>query len=204
MVDLDQQNIRFDERFVQALEKSHGLVDLRRFQAQRERQLAGLPRAKSNRRINLLLKNCLRILAATSSISMPPACEAINTSLPQCGQAQCRDKARARSPRSLQSAGVAPLALRPGLVSHQRHSQNVLAVPFGVFACLRHLHAAAFAAASRVNLSLHHHARRALGIRLRATATASSKVARFLAFGHGNAILRRDSLCLILVILIFG
>ncbi len=81
-IDLDQRGIGIDECLIQALQESNSLIDLRRFESKRKSELARLPCAEANRRIDRLFKDGIGILAATSSISMPPACEAIKTSLP--------------------------------------------------------------------------------------------------------------------------
>ena len=73
------------------------------------------------------------------------------------------------------------------------------ACSLGVFARLRHLHAAALAAAAGVNLRLHHHARCAFGKQLARHFGGFFQRVRHLALGHGNAVLRQDFFCLILV-----
>jgi hypothetical protein len=47
-------------------------------------------------------------------------------------------------------------ALRTGLVSHERHSQDLRRILVHLFKRLRHLDAAAFTAAAGMNLRLHH------------------------------------------------
>ena len=91
------------------------------------------------------------------------------------------------------------LALRPGLVRDELHAENVLGVQFGVFAGPRHLDAAALAAASGVNLRLDDHALRALGKQLAGHRRGLFQRVGHFAPGHGNAVLRQDFLCLILV-----
>ena len=69
----------------------------------------------------------------------------------------------------------------------------------GIFARARHLHAAALAAASGVNLRFHHDAAGALGKQLaRHCVRFFQRIGHF-ALGHGNAVLRQDFFCLILV-----
>ncbi len=96
------------------------------------------------------------------------------------------------------------LPLRAGLVRHQLHAEDVLRVQFGVFAGSRYLHAAAFAAASGVNLRLHHHAARAFGKQFARHGRRFFQRVGHFAPGHGHAILRQDFLCLILVNFHFG
>ncbi len=91
------------------------------------------------------------------------------------------------------------LPLRAGLVRHQLHAQNVLGVQFGVFAVARHLHAAALAAPSGVNLRLDHDARSALGKQLAGHVEASSSVLATSPLGTATPYLRQDFFCLILV-----
>ena len=91
------------------------------------------------------------------------------------------------------------LPLRAGLVRHQLHAENVFGVLLGIFAGPGDLYAAAFAAASGVNLRLHHYAARAFGKQLaRHVVRLFQRVGHF-ALGHGNAVLRQDLFCLILV-----
>ena len=69
----------------------------------------------------------------------------------------------------------------------------------GLLARLGHLHAAALAAASGVNLRLHHHALGALGKELARHVVGVFEGVRHLAFGHGNAVPGQDCFCLIFV-----
>ncbi len=91
------------------------------------------------------------------------------------------------------------LPLRAGLVRHQLHAQDVLDVQFGVFARLGHLDAAAFAAASGVNLRFHHHAACAFGKQFAGHCCRFFRRVGHFALGHGNAVLRQDFFRLILV-----
>jgi hypothetical protein len=76
---------------------------------------------------------------------------------------------------------------------------RIFGVQLGVFARLGHLHAAAFAAASGMNLRLHHHAACALGKQLARHLDRLFQRVGHLAFGHGNAVLGQNFFCLILV-----
>jgi len=76
---------------------------------------------------------------------------------------------------------------------HQLHAQNVFNMHLGVFARARHLHAATLAAASSVNLRLHHHARRALRKQFAGYRRGFFRRVRHFAPRHGNAVLREDS-----------
>ncbi len=91
------------------------------------------------------------------------------------------------------------LPLRAGLVRHQLHAQNVLRVQFGVFAGPGHLHAAALAAASSVNLCLDHHTACTLSKQLAGHCRGLFQRVCHFAFGHGNAVLGQNLFCLILV-----
>ena len=183
-----------DERLVQALEESDGLVDLRRLQSQREGQLARLPCAKTHRRIDRLLENGLGSLrrdffnlhaAGLRRHKHQPARRAVEH------DAQIKLALNRRGLFNQQPLHLLPL--RAGLVRHQRHAQNVLAVLLGVFARLRHLHAAALAAASGVNLRLHHHARRAFGKQLARHRYGFFKVSRFSPLGTATPYFARIS-----------
>ena len=69
---------------VGAVERQHefrGLADQLRRQAQAERQLARLKGLKADRRIDVSFKIFSGVLAATSSMSMPPAADAMKTSV---------------------------------------------------------------------------------------------------------------------------
>ena len=81
----------------------------------------------------------------------------------------------------------------------QLHAEDVLGVQLGVFAGRGHLHAAAFAAAAGVNLRLDHHALRAFGKQFAGHRRGFFQRVGHFAPGHGNAVLRQDFLCLILV-----
>ena len=74
-----------------------------------------------------------------------------------------------------------------------------LACCVGFFAGLRHLDAAAFAAASGVNLRLDDHARGAFGKQLAGHVIGFFQGVGHFAFGHGYTVLREDFLCLIFV-----
>ena len=91
------------------------------------------------------------------------------------------------------------LALRAGLVGHQRHAENVLGVQLGVLAGAGHFHAAALAAASGVNLRLDHDAGSALGKQFAGHRRGFFQRVGHFAPGHGNAVLCQDFFCLILV-----
>ena len=69
----------------------------------------------------------------------------------------------------------------------------------GEFARLGYLHAAALAAASCVNLSLHHHTHSALGKSRASHVVGFFERVRHLALGHGHAVLGQDCFCLIFV-----
>ena len=69
----------------------------------------------------------------------------------------------------------------------------------GLVAIARHLHAAALAAATCMNLRFHHHAIGALGEKFARHFGGFFRRIRHFALGHGNAILRQDFFCLILV-----
>ena len=176
-------------------------VDLRRLQSQRKSQLARLPRAKPNRRIDRLLEDGLGSLRRNLFNLHAAGLRRHKHQLARGAVQHDAEIKLALNGRGLfNQQPLHLLSLRPGLVRHQRHAQNVLRVQLGVLARLGHLHAAAFAAASCVNLRLHHHARSAFGKQLaRYRRTASSSVFAIFAFGHGNAVLRQDFLCLILV-----
>ena len=100
--------------------------------------------------------------AATCSISMPPAADAMNTGL-ACRAINHDSEIKffldGQSFFDQQPANHA--AFGPGLMRHQRHAQH-LARQFGrFFHRLGDLHAAALAAAAGMNLGFHHHAGRA-------------------------------------------
>jgi len=72
---------------------------------------------------------------------------------------------------------------------------------FRILAGAGHLHAAAFAAASGVNLRLDDNATGALGKQLAGHRRGFFQGVGHFASGHGNAVSRQDFLCLILVYL---
>ena len=102
------------------------------------------------------LMMALGSFAATSSISMPPAAEAMNTRRP-IGAVEhdaeiqfARDRQRLFDQQALHF-----LALGTGLVRDQLHAEHLGGELAGFFGRLGDLHAAAFAAASSVNLRFH-------------------------------------------------
>ena len=72
--------VGLDEGLVEALHELDRFVDLRRLQAEREGQLPRLVGLEADSGIDVGLVDGVGSLAATSSISMPPACEAMKTS----------------------------------------------------------------------------------------------------------------------------
>ncbi len=56
-VDLQQRRVGIDEGFVEALEESDSLVDLRRFESKRESELARLPCAEADGRIDAFFED---------------------------------------------------------------------------------------------------------------------------------------------------
>ena len=91
------------------------------------------------------------------------------------------------------------LALRAGLVRDELHAEDLLGVLLGLGDVLGDLDAAAFAAAAGVDLRLDDDAFGAAGEERLATSSASSSVFATSPARHGNAVLRKDVLCLILV-----
>jgi len=91
------------------------------------------------------------------------------------------------------------LALRAGLVGDELHAEDVLDVQVGVFAVAGDFDAAAFAAASGVNLRLDDDARGALGKQFAGYSRGFFRRVGHFAPGHGNAVFCQDFLCLILV-----
>ena len=86
---------------------------------------------------------------------------------------------------------------------NQCHAKNVLGVHLRILASAGHFYAAAFTAAAGVNLRLHYHAAGALGKQLAGYFGGFFQRVGHLALGHGNAVLRKDFLCLILMNLQF-
>ena len=157
------------KRLVEALEESDSLVDLRRLQAQRERQLSRLPCAETDRRIDRLLVNRLRILRRDLFNLHAAGLRSHKHQLARGAIEHDAEIQFAINVRGLfDQQPLHLLALWPGLMGHQLHAENVLGMQLGIFARLRHFHAAALAAASGVNLCLDHDTR----ARLRQTACA--------------------------------
>ena len=94
---------------------------------------------------------------------MPPAWEAIKTSLPDAAIEHDAEVELAFDGRRLfNQQPLHLLALGSGLVSDQRHPEDVLGVQLRILARPGDFHAAALAAASGMNLRLDNNARRAL------------------------------------------
>ena len=91
------------------------------------------------------------------------------------------------------------LALRAGLVRDQLHAEDLLRVLFGLIEVFRHLDAATLAAAAGVDLRLDHDAFSAVGEEAARDFECFIEGVRHLAAGHGNAVLRKDVLCLVFV-----
>src|ERR1019366_1478556 len=91
------------------------------------------------------------------------------------------------------------LAMRPGLMRDQRHAENLLCVEFGLLAGAGHFDAAAFAAASGVDLRLDDHAASALGKELAGYRRGFFEGVSDFAARHGDAVPGQDFLRLVLV-----
>ena len=91
------------------------------------------------------------------------------------------------------------LALGAGLVRDQRHAQHLLGQFNGLFRRLGDLHAAALAAASGVNLRLHHDSGCAFVEQVAGRRIGFLGALDHLSARHGHSILRQDCLALVLV-----
>ncbi len=79
------------------------------------------------------------------------------------------------------------------------HAEDVLGMQFGVFAGSGHFYAAAFAAASSMNLRLDHNAVCTLGKELAGYSRGFFQGVGHFAPGHGNTVFGQDFFRLILV-----
>ena len=162
-IDFDQRGVRIDDRLVQALEEAHRLINLRGLQAQREGQLACLPCAKAHCRVDRLLEDGLRRFSRDLFNLHAAGLRSHKHQLARGAvqhNAQVELAVNRRGLFDKQTLHLLPL--RPGLVRHQLHAQDGLGIALGILARFGHLHAAALAAASGMNLRLHHNARSAL------------------------------------------
>ncbi len=91
------------------------------------------------------------------------------------------------------------LSLRAGLVRDELHAEDLLGVLLGLGEVLRHLDAAAFAATAGVDLRLDDDAFGAVGEEAARDFECFIEGVRHLAARHGNAVLRKDVLCLVFV-----
>ena len=176
------------------------MIDLRGLQSQRESQLARLPCAEANGRVDRLLEDRLRRLCGHLLDLHPSGLRCHKDQLAR-GAVEHNTQVELAFDRRglLDEKPLHLLALGSGLVGLERHAQNVLGVLLGLLARPGHLHAAAFAAASGVDLRLHRHARGAFGKQLaRHVVGFFQRVGNF-ALGHGDAVLRQDFFSLIFV-----
>ena len=199
-IDLEQRSVGFDEGLVEALEEGDGLVDLRGLEAEREGQLARLPCAKADGRIDGLLEDGFGSLGGDLFNLHAAGLRGHEDQL--AGGAVEHDaeiKLAVDGRGFFNQQPLHLLALRAGLVGDELHAEDVLGVQFGVFAGFGDFDAAALAAASGMNLRLDDDAGRALGKQLAGHVVGFFQRVGHFAPGHGNAVLRQDFLCLILV-----
>ena len=176
-IDLDQRGVGFDEGLVEALEEGHRLVDLRGLESQREGQLARLPRAEAHGRVDGLLEDGLGSLGGDFFNLHAAGLRSHEDQLAGGAVEHDAQIELAFNGRGLfDQQPLHLLALGTGLVGDQLHAENVLDVQFCVFAGAGNFDAAAFAAASGVNLRLDHDARGAFGKQFAGHAAASSGV----------------------------
>ncbi len=139
-------------------------------------------------------------LAATSSISMPPAAEAMNTLRPLVRSSTMpRYSSRAMGSVSSIEQALDLLALGTGLMRDQLHAQHLVGEIGSFFRRLGDLHAAAFAAASGMNLRFHDDAGGAIAEQSARRVMRLFAALHHLSSRHGNAVLRQDGLSLVLM-----
>ena len=139
-------------------------------------------------------------LAATSSISMPPAAEAMNTSLARPAVEHNAEVELACDRQRL--FDQEPLdfpALGAGLVGDQIHAEDFARQFSGFFRRLGKLDAAAFAAAPGVNLCLDDYAGRAFVQQGLGRAFCFLAAFDHLSARHRHSVLREDGLRLVLM-----
>ena len=136
------------------------------------------------------------VLAATSSISMPPAADAMKTGLP-CTRSSTMPEVQLAldGQRLFHQQPLHDAAFGAGLVRHQLHAQHLARDLGGFGGVLGDLDAAALAAAAGVDLRLHHHA--AADLLGRGLGLVHGE--RHLAARHRNVVLAQNGLGLILV-----
>ena len=125
-----------------------------------EREIARLKRQPGRSRARTVLSGSASgVLAATSSISMPPAAEAMKTGLPNSAvEHDAKIKLAFDGQRLLDQQALHHSPLRSGLMSDKRHAEDLLGDlgRFGRVFC--DFYAAALAASAGVNLRLNHDA----------------------------------------------
>jgi len=204
-INLHQRSVGIDECLVKALEERHRVVDLCRLQSQRKGQLARLPCAEPDRRIDRLLVDGLGILGRDLFDLHAAGLRSHEHQLAgDTVEHDAQIELAVDSRGLLDEQALHLLALRTRLVGDELHAQDVLGVLLGFLAGLGYLHAAALAAASGVNLRLDDDAGSALDKQLAGHRGGFLQRVRHLALGHGNAVLGQDLLCLILVNLHVG
>ena len=199
-IDLQQRAVRLDKGAVQPSHKRDRLVDLRAFESQLERQLASLERLQTNYRLDIFLEDCVRILRRDFFNFHPARFRSHKHHLRRLAiHHDTEIKLAIDLRRFLNQQSLHFLPGRPRLVRHQRHAKNVFGVLRGLFQRLRHLHPAALAAPSGMNLSLDDNGHIAGTEKLFGSRIGLLQRGRHLACRHGNAILPEDLFRLVLV-----
>ena len=197
-IDLQQRSIGFGKGLVQALEELHCGVDHGWLQPQGKSDLASLVVGESDDRINLFLVDRLGILGGDFFNLHTAGLRSHEDQLACCAVQHDAEIQLAIDRGCLfYQQALHLLPLRSGLVSHQLHSQDGLGCIFSGRQVAHHLHAAAFAAASGVNLRLDHDARSAAAQQQSSRIRGLRQRVCYLTPGHGHTVLRQDRLCLI-------
>src|ERR1035441_10017604 len=199
-IDLDQRGVGLDEGFVEALEECDGGGDLRGLKTEGKGQLAGLPCAKADGRIDGFLEDGLGIFGG-HFFNLHAAGLGGHEDQPAGGAVEddAEIKLAVDGRGLLDEQALDLLSERPGLMSDERHAEDILGVQLGLLASASDLDATALAAASGVNLRLDHNAACALGEELAGHRGCFFEVVGHFAPGHGNAVFRQDFFRLILV-----
>ena len=197
-IDLQQRGVALDIGFVQALQKDDCRIDLGRLEPQGKGQLARLPRAKTNHWIDDFLEDGLGSLgrhdfdlhaSGLRGHEDQPAGRAI--------EHNAEIKLAVDGRRLLDQQPLHLLALRTRLMRHQRHAEDVFGESVSLLARPGHFHAAAFSAASGMNLGFDDDARGALGKQFACHHAGFLQRVGHFAPGHGYAVFCQDFFCLI-------
>src|SRR6202044_471901 len=125
-IDLEERGVGLNECAIEALEKSDGMVDLRCLEAERKGQLARLPCAEADRRINGFFEDGFGSFGG-NFFNLHAA--GLRSHEDQATGGAVEDDAEVKL--TIDGRGLFNeqplhlLALRAGLVGHERHAKNL-------------------------------------------------------------------------------